>query len=212
MKMVNTIGFLTALNFLASLVDANALSSSLTELYRKSQASVSQRGVADITLDSAELFCRKDIGGASSTYTFLDSTTEKVQGICNIDKGRLPLNEAFLFNEISVGYKLGNANIPGGVAYDAALPPALRNASLVIVQKGREVFRGCMASLSNPYTGTCEADNWTQINTLRYISDNEDFRILIEFAPGQSVAAGSSNDYPYLEVRLRGHITAKRTV
>lgn len=211
MKSTNVAGFLVAFSFFMGLVEAGALSSSLSQLANETKGRDSD--ISSITLKSATLFARKDVGGAASTYTFLDNTTEKKYGVCNIDKGRLPLNEAFVFNEISVGFKLGANDIPGGVAYDAALPVGLRNGEIQIVQGGRIVYEGTMAELNNPYTGVREEDQWTKLNSLCYIADNEDFRILIHLPAGQTVTAGSGGaNHPYLEVRLRGHKTAKRTV
>jgi hypothetical protein len=209
MRQSNVAGYLVAMGFLLQLVAVGALSASLTQL------ASTQRGddVSAIQLKPTTLFARKYIGGASSTYTFLDNTTEKIQGICNIDKGKLAQNEAFIFNEIAIGYKVGNADQAGAVAYDAALPAALRNAEFIIRQNGRTVYEGTCAELSNPYTGVREEDNWTRLNSLCYISDNEDITIEIKFAPGASIAAAqSTNDYSYLEVRMRGHKTVKRTV
>lgn len=207
--MNNVVGHKVAIEFLFLLTSANALSSDLTSLVSGSRTDE----VGKVTVQPYELFARRDVGGASSIYDFVNNTIEKRQGVCNIDKAKLATNEAFIFNEVAINYTIGATGKVGAVDYISKAPAALRNAEFEIVQNGRVVLSVPVASLHNPYTGNAQADQWTQLGSLCYLADNEEFTWRFKFAPGESVAAGSSGDtFPFVEVRLRGHRTIKRAV
>jgi hypothetical protein len=207
--MNNVVGHKMAIAFLFMLASANALSNDLVQLVRSSSGDE----VGKITVQPYELFARRDIGGASSIYEFLNNTVLKAQGICNVDKARLATNEAFIFNEIAINFSLGDTGQVGAVDYISKLPASVRNAEFEIIQNGRVVLNVPVATLHNPYTGQNQADQWTQLGSLCYLSDNEEFTWRFKFPSGATVTAGSTaGTFPYAEVRLRGHRTIKRAV
>lgn len=207
--MKNTVGHLAAIAFLFVIANANALSQDLGSLVKESQG----ERVGKITVQPYELFARRDVGGAGGIYEFLNNEVDKAQGICNVDKGRLATNEAFIFNEVAINFSLGNEGAAGGVDYITKAPAALRNAEFEIIQNGRVVLSVPVASLHNPYTGQEQANQWTQLGSLCYLADNLDFTWNFKFPSGQSIAAGTSGaTFPHVEVRLRGHRTIKRAV
>lgn len=207
--MNNTVGHKVATSFLYDLVRANALSSDLQALLEGSGPDTPGK----VTLQPFELYARRDVGGASSIYEFVDNTLDKAQGICNFDKGKLPTNQAHIFNEVAINYSLSTADNAGGVDYISKAPAALRNADFEIIQNGRVVLSMPVASLHNPYTGEKQADQWTQLGSLHYLSDNQDFTWQFKFPNGKTIDAGDEGStFPYVEVRVRGHRTIKRAV
>jgi hypothetical protein len=207
--MKNTIGHMAATAFLMLLASANALSSDLVSLVNESRTSE----IGKVTLQPFEIYARRDIGGAGGIYEFINNTVIKAQGICNVDKGKLPTNESIVFNEVAINFSKGAENQAGGVDYITKLPAALRNAEFEIVQNGRVLFNLPVASMHNPYTGVNQSDQWTQLGSLCYLADNVDFVVQFKFPNGQTIPAGTTGDtFPYAEVRLRGHRTIKRSV
>lgn len=207
--MKNTVGHAVATAFLFLVASANALSTDLTRLVSDSVGSE----VGKITVQPFELYARKDVSGASSIYEFIDNTVNAAQGICNFDKGRLATNEAFIFNEVAINFSQGATGKAGGVDYIKQAPAALRNAEFEIIQNGRVVLSLPVASLHNPYTGSKQSDQWTQLGSLAYLADNSDFTWQFKFPKGETIAAATgANDFNYVEVRLRGHRTIKRAV
>lgn len=208
--MDNTVGHKVALAFLIMLAATVGLSDSL-----KKAIDTSTPGRSNITVAPYELFCKKDVGGAGGIYEFLNNTTDRAQGICNVDKGRLAQSEAFVFNEITIGYSKALIGSAGGVDYGTKIPGSLRNAEFEIRQQGRVVLNLPVASLSNRYTASSEAENWTTLGSLCYLTDNMDFTWSFKFPAGESITAGTAGanvDHPYVEVRLRGHKTTQKVL
>lgn len=206
MRQSNVATHLVAWNFLLLLVGIGALSSSLDNTL--------QRSADKVTLQAFEIFNRQNISGAAGIYEFLNDTVNKSDGICNVDKGVLPQNQAFVFNGVSISYATELADKEGAAAYGAAAPAALRNAEFTIVQNGREVVNLPVASLTNPFTAnsTSERDNWYVLPSMAYLTDNEYFDMKFKFPKGVSIAAavaGADGNH-YAEVRLAGHRTVKK--
>lgn len=165
----------------------------------------------NVTLQPHELFARRYIGGAGGIYEFVNNTVNKEQGICNIDKAKLSTNEIFIFNEITIGYSLGNTGQVGEVSYQSAAIEELRNAEFEIRQGGRLVLNLPVASLNNPHTGTSVQDDFTVLGSLCYLKDDEEFSWSFKFPTGLSIPAGSTvGTFTYAEVRLRGHRTIRK--
>ena len=204
MRQSNVATHLVVLNFLAMIAGMGALSESARAAAQKQE----------LKIKDTELFCRADIGGASGIYEFLNDTVNKSDGICNVDKGVLPTNQAFVIEEVLVGYQTGDTfNAVGIVDYAKKLPAALRNAEFVITQTGREVVSIPVAALSNPGTASTESDNWYKLKSFAYLNDDQYFSWAFKFPKGASIAASAetTNGVHFGEVRLRGHKTERKT-
>ncbi len=204
----NLLGHLVVMTFLMSLVAGNALSASLKEQVEQSQ----RTRVSTITVQDHELFARKYVGGAAGIYEFVNNRTDEAQAICNFDKGRLPQNQAFIFNEISIGYSKDVTGVAGGTIYNTVAPAALVNSEFEIVQNGRTVVSLPTSSLLNPTSGgTSETSQYAQLGSLAYLSDDTQFTWAFKFADGQVIAAESgASTFSYVEVKLRGQRTIKK--
>ncbi|OAB79743.1 hypothetical protein [Cochleicola gelatinilyticus] len=201
--MKNLAGHLVVWAFLTTiLVPMNVLSASLSKELKENPESV--------TVQPYELYARGDISAASGIYEFINNTTDKAQGISNIDKGRLASNEAFIFNGLSIRYSKDAVNKVGDVAYNSALPNALRNAELEIRQNGRVVLNMPVASFHNKDSGSTEHDNFTFVGSLLYITDDTDFTVSFKFPRGVAMPAGETTNYSYAELRMAGHRTIKK--
>src|SRR5690606_20661127 len=100
----------------------------------------------------------------SGIYEFVNSTTLKAQGISNIDKGKLPTNELFVFNEVRVGFSTGLAvNLEGEALYETKPSAKFRNAEFEIRQGGRLVLNMPVATLCNPYSGTSTDSDFVKL-------------------------------------------------
>lgn len=204
-SMNNTVGHKTVMAFLFAFATLGLFSQELDSLVKQSQRTMDGK----INIQPFELYARKDISGSSSNYVFLDNTQDKIQGICNVDKARLPSKEAFVFSQVGVFYKTdAAADKAGEVLYDAAVPAALRNADLVIEQDGREVLNIPIASLNNSNAAVTTSDDFYELGSLACLADNTAFEFHIKYPPGVTVPAGTP--YHYLEVRLKGWKTGKK--
>ncbi len=202
----NTAGHLVVWTFLTMvLLPMTAVSSSLQKEYENNRFS-------GITLQPYELFARKDISGQGGIYEFVNNTFDKAQGICNFDKGKLPTNEVFIFNEISIGYSTGLAVGKAGEAgYETKASTALRNAEFEIRQGSRVVLNLPVASLNNNNTGVSVQDDFTILGSLCYLRDDEEFTWAFKFPNGVTIATGGgASNNTYGEVRLRGHRSIRK--
>lgn len=202
----NTAGHLVVWAFLISvLLPMGAASASLTKEAESSN-------LRDITLQPYELFVRGSLNSAGGIHEFVNNTTEKAQGISNIDKGKLPTNELFIFNEVRIGFSTGMAvNKAGEALYETKPSKELRNAEFEIRQGGRIVLNMPVATLCNPYTGTKTQDDFVILGSLCYLRDDADFTWAFKFPSGVSIpAGGGASDNSYGEVRLRGHRTIRK--
>lgn len=200
--MRNLAGHLIVMAFLTTVATLGGLSNSL--------ASTVNNTPGKVTVQPYELFNRQDIGGAGGIYEFLNETTDKSQGLCNVDKGKLPSNQAFLFNRISIGYQYDAENKVGEVDYLRVVPAALRNAEFEIYQNGRVVLNMPVAALHNPNTGNNAADAYTELGSLFYLTDDLDFTWSFKFPKGANIEASTAAKTHYGEVRIAGHRTIKK--
>jgi hypothetical protein len=201
----------TALFF--TLAAANAFSESLNNLVNSSRG----KDVANFRLDTAELYARRDVSGTSSNYPFVDNQVEFEKGIVNFDRAKLPQNQAFIFDAISVKFGQGADGediAPGASAYSTDMIAALRNSDLKIMQGDRLVVQLPMASLYNPYTGQSQKDDWYDCGKFFHLNDKESFTWDIIYPKGQSVAAfgGAGTVKSLLEVRLQGYKSNNRSI
>ena len=203
-EMKNTPGHMMVWAFLIALLSMQgAIGASLDRELRTNPEGIS--------LQPHELFARRDISSASGIYEFVNNTVNAAQGICNVDKGRLPSNEIFIFNEVSIGFTAGaNAGLVGSSLYETAPSVQLRNAEFEIRQGGRLVLNYPVASLCNPHTGTSTQDDFACLGSICYLRDDQDFTISFKFPNGVSIPAGGAGTTSYAEVRLRGHRTVRK--
>ena len=203
----NTPGHTVAWAFLLTLFSVSGLMSA--SLHKEMDEN--RKG---ISLQPYELFARKEINSAAGIYEFVNNTVNAAQGICNVDKGKLPSNELFIFNELSVGFSAGaEANKAGEVAYKTKPSAEFRNAEFEIRQGGRLVLNLPIASLCNNHTANASRvdSNFVSLGSLCYLRDDQDFTISYKFPSGVSIPASTgSSDHIYSEVRLRGHRTVRK--
>jgi hypothetical protein len=203
--MNNVAGHLIVMAFLSTVAMAGGLSASLSSVIKNTPGK--------ITVQPYELFNKQIIGGAGGIYEFVNETTDKSQGVCNVDKGKLPSNSAFVFNRVIISFEDAAAALGVGKSvYDQALPGALRNAEFEIVQDGRVVLNLPVAALSNPdpTNGTANADAYTDLGSLFYLTDDLDYTWSFKFPAGAAIAADSADNTNYCEVRLSGYRTIKK--
>lgn len=207
MRQANGAGHLIMWAFFISIVGMNFLSSTLT-----SELKAAQNGQkTDVKIVDHELFARRDISGQGGIFEFVNNRVDEAQGLVNFDKGRLNQNEAFGFKYINIGYAKGATGKAGEVDYLSKLPTGLRNSEFEIKQNGRTVVTLPTASLSNPFTGQTEKDQWTELASIALLDDVNQFTWSFKFPDGVSIAAGETTNFHYLEVRLKGHRTIKKT-
>lgn len=201
MRQSNVATHLVVLNYLEEIAQANALSANLRE----------QAGRGFVKIKDAELFVRKSIGGAAGIYELLNDTTDKADGVCNVNKGVLPSNQAFVIEEISIAGALGDdITSAGSVDYGFAVDNAVKNAELVITQNGREVVNMPAVKFINDLAVPSQEVS-IKLKSFAYLNDNEYFSVAIKFPQGATVAAGTAaGTFAYLELRLGGHKTEKK--
>ena len=188
---------------------ADRFSASLAKLI----LSVSADGAMNpkITLNPVDLYIKKDITAASSKFPLLDANTKKLRGVVSFDaNGRLSQNRGVVFNKIFVGYQTdAAAGKEGELVYNKAVIGALYNADLVITQDGREVLRKNVSSLINVGTPQAIGDNYAILENLRYLKDDEEVEIDIEFAANVAMPLAATA-YQYIFVKISGFETQRK--
>lgn len=160
-----------------------------------------------ITLDDEVLEVKKEISGGA-TIDLIDGTTERIDGICSFDKDRLKTGRVFVFDRISIGYGTGSSSaLEGDVAYSTAAPKELQNAVFIINQDGREVLRMPFRDVHNILTGQKAADEYSETDSLRYLSDDRTISIQLKFPPSVVLPSGTHH---YIYLRLKGLQTKKK--
>jgi hypothetical protein len=201
----NTAGHLVVWAFLLTILLPMSATSASLEKELNNNAN-------NMTLQPYELFARKDISSASSSYGFVTATTEQLVGVANFDKGKLDTNEIFIFNEIRIGYSTGlAASKAAEAAYETKPSAVFRNAEFEIRQGSRIVLNLPVASLCNNNTGANVQDDFAILGSLCYLRDDQAFTWNFNFAEGVSIPAGNgTSTNTYAEVRLRGHRTVRK--
>ena len=170
------------------------------QLSQQLQGDISQNKTS---LDDQILEIKKNIVGGG-TIDLLDATTQRIDGICSFDKNKLQTGRAFIFDKVSIGYKTGaTLGLEGKLAYTSALPAELQNATFVINQNGREVLRMPVIDLTNLAAGQKAADQYSELNSLRFLADDKTLTMQIKFAPGVSLPVTAGTEH-YISVRLSG--------
>ncbi|MBB1193552.1 hypothetical protein DNC80_07700 [Flavobacterium sp. SOK18b] len=187
--MFNTVFFHTVLAFLALVT--SQLSAQLT----------GDLGSGKTSLDPQILDIKKQISGGG-TIDLIDATTQRIDGICSFDKNILQTGRAFVFDQISIGYKSDAADgKEGSLSYNSAAPTALLNALFIVTQNGREVLRMPVSDLHNLAAGQNVNDQYTQLKALRYLADDKTITMQLKFPP--TVALDASVKH-YVYIRFNG--------
>ena len=153
------------------------------------------------SFDDQVLEIKKEISGGG-TIDLIDGLTQRIDGICSFDKNILQTGRAFVFDKVSIGYKSDAASgKEGSLSYSSAAPAELQNALFIINQNGREVLRLPFIDLHNLAAGQKVADQYTELNSLRYLADDKTITMQIKFAPGVSLSNATKH---YVYVRLSG--------
>jgi hypothetical protein len=200
----NVLGHLTAVNFLTSVLVL--LSSSL-------QAAINNNS---FSLEPTDLYVKKQIAGASGIYEILDANSKKLDGICSFDSdGRMETNRAAVFNRLTVRYGTGNETAsPGSIDYVDAIPAALANAELEIIQDGDQVLRKSVRSL---FAGDGDKDSFdkagndhAELASIRLLRDDKDIKINLRFPAGVTMPAAGAGTTPFIYVSLDALVTKKK--
>jgi hypothetical protein len=188
--MYNSVFFHTVLLFLGAIV--GQLSTNLRDDINSGRT----------TLDPQVLEIKKQITGGG-TIDLIDATTNRVDGICSFDKNILQTGRAFVFDQVSIAYaKDAATGKEGSLKYSIAAPAPLLNALFIVNQNGREVLRMPVADLHNLAAGNNVEDQYTKLQSLRYLVDDKTITLQLKFPPG--VVMDDSSDKHYVYLRLNG--------
>jgi len=207
--MYNSISHMKAMNFLKLIGKRLSASLALLILGPNLLANVDP----EISLNPVDLYIKKNISAATSITPLLDSNTQRLRGVVSFDaNGRLAKNRAVVFDKIFVGYATNaNADLEGNVLYNEVPIAALYNADIIIRQDGREVLKKNLSSVFNLGTPNSPNDNYVQLENFRYLVDDENVEIDLEFASGVSMpAAATANQYIF--VKISGFETQRKEV
>ena len=200
--------FNLALAFLVTLGSNEKLSS---DLNARTKTLTNPGLKSEVNLDPSTFFVRKNITGASSDYDFIDAQTDKIKGVSSIKGTSLPKNEALIFHGVAIGFSTGlTASGIGGQTYNGDAPPALRNASLVIRQNGREVLNEPIANFVKGEASTNPGDYFLQLPSFRYLVDDQAMEIKVEFPAGVAMPAPPADNNHFMELRLLGQKTVAK--
>ncbi|MEP0266577.1 hypothetical protein [Dokdonia sp.] len=175
------------------------------------QGTLNQDIIGDrVRLVPHTLHIRQNITGASSTYPLLESKTDFVKGVVNIQNRKFDTDEVFVANGIRVGYSAAavDAN-PGSLNYSTALPGTLRNGTLIIRQSNREILRLPIADLTARGIKQSPEEYYKPLPGFIYFVNGQRFEIEIEFPEdlvlAEGAVAASSNHF--FEIMIGGQIT-----
>lgn len=163
-----------------------------------------------------DFYHRSKISASSNIENLIESTNEKIVGVSNIDKNRLPAGENLALQHLGVRYAEAAtgtdiAAVTGWTTDKASVPAALLNAELTIVQDQKTLVRLPVARFfseakSEKLNGV---EDVCELNSIQLIKADTPITAQIEYAEGQSVAAASGND-AFIEVRFLGDKTTTK--
>ena len=159
------------------------------------------------TLDDQTLELKKEIAGGGE-ISLLTASDNRIDGLCTFDKNALQTGRAFIFDNISLGYATDAAS--GKVtqlSYNTAAPKELQNATFIITQNGREVFRAPVRDICNIETGNNISDEYRQLKSLRYLVDDQTIEIKLKFPENVTLDTAAKH---YVYLRLNGLQTTKK--
>lgn len=162
-----------------------------------------------VVLDDQTMEIKKEISGGS-IIDLLDGTSDRITGINSFDKDRLKQGRAFIFDKIALNYATHatDSGLEGSIEYNTKAPKELQNANIVIIQNGREVLRVPVREAHSLTTySTNSSEEYKQLNSLRYLLDDQEVKVQLHFPPGVSL---DSTKKHYVCFRANGLQTAKK--
>lgn len=165
-----------------------------------------------VRLEPHELIIRKDITGAASDYPLLERSTDYVKGVITLQNQSFPSNEAFIAERARIGYTNAAADAnPGSLSYDGTIPAALRNATLIGMQDGREVLNIAVSTLVAKGTATGPTEYWAEFSSPRVFVDQKKIELKLQMPQDVALSAKTSGDpNHYFEFIAQGVITRNK--
>src|SRR5690606_15440154 len=105
-------------------------------------------------------------------------------GVSSVNQGVLPLNQMHVIRGISIKGGVGASAVvsAGSIAYSEAVDNAVKNADVVIEQKGREVLSlPCALIVNTDGVPTSTADAVYRLSSFAYLNDQEYFTVKLKF-------------------------------
>lgn len=162
-----------------------------------------------VVLDDQTMEIKKEISGGS-IIDLLDGTSDRITGINSFDKDRLKQGRAFIFDKVALNYATSadTSGLEGSIEYNTKAPKELQNANIVVIQNGREVLRMPVRDAHSITTyATNSQDEYKQLNSLRYLLDDQEVKVQLHFPPGVSLDSSKKH---YVYFRANGLQTAKK--
>jgi len=165
----------------------------------------SQVKMGNLKLRDGWLYVRAEFTPGGKIPILL-ATVDKAVGVSNFDGNKLEDYRNFLVNSLKVGYSTNAASGKASeLEYTTGLPPALKNAHLIISQGNIPLIHLPIAAIYNPYTSSANLDDkYKELTDVVLLNSGEPISIELEFAQGAAIA---SADKKYVEIALRGHET-----
>lgn len=168
--------------------------------------------VKNVRLSRHTVLVRKDVTNAGGAVRIIDENTKKVDGVSSISETKLPKNHAVIFDKVAIGFAEGTAvGQEGALDYTSSkAPAALRNASIVITQNGREVVDLPLADLTKTISPGSPEDYYHDLEGFNYLVDDQPMEWTLRLPNGEVLAPSAAGKFNYLEVRLQGFKTSRK--
>jgi hypothetical protein len=172
---------------------------------------VTNPGEILVRLTRHTVYVRTDASNAASNWNIIDEETIKSEGKSSISKTKLPKNQVHIFDKIALGYAEGAATgKEAALDYSLVAPPAvLRNATLLIIQNGREVLELPVADIVKGQSSNSSDDNYHDLDGFHYLVDDSPMQWTLKFPSGETFTP-TATKFNYIELRIQGFKTSRK--
>lgn len=151
----------------------------------------------------ATLFVRSKVDG-NNVQNLLQGKTSQEIGVTNFDGQILNSDRYFVISAVTINYGTGLvAALPSAINYTTALPAALKNANLVIMQDNEVIVKLPVTDINDAKSTDAR---YRVLDAFALLRDQKTITMNLEFPAGGDLGAGAGNA-GFVEVQLKGFET-----
>lgn len=166
-------------------------------------------GTGELALRTNDLYIRKEIA-IGGKVSLIDANTSQLAGISSFDGNKLNDYVNHIIDKLRFSYTTAAtayAGTPAGLLFATALPAAIKNAQLNVLQNSKVVFSMPISTISNRNTGNTIMDDFRELDNFEMLVSNEPINLEIEFAAGASIPVVVGAERHFVELIVGGFTT-----
>lgn len=169
-------------------------------------SSKAKAGAGELAIKSNDLYIRKEIA-IGGKVSLINANTEQLAGISSFDGNKLNDYINHIIDRLKFSYTnaaTAYAGTPAGLTYSKALPAAIRNAQLNIMQNSKVVYSLPISTVNNPNTGNTIIDDFRVLDNFELLVSGEPINLEIEFPEGAAIPVVVGEERHFVELILGG--------